>query len=168
MLPATSIKRSALCNLLRQGVVTACTALETYLPTLLRNQLPEVIKLRGRHFVPKDREIGEQFKILDPARMPEKPVSPNRPMLYAAAAGAGLAFGILIAGFMEYRDTTLKTDNDVIFALALPVLALIPELITAEERQARLRRRRRSLGSFRGQGRIGGQRRHRRCLWKRD
>jgi hypothetical protein len=52
-IPATSIKRSALCNLLRQGVVTACTALETYLPTLLRNQLPEVIKLRGREFVPK-------------------------------------------------------------------------------------------------------------------
>jgi RiboL-PSP-HEPN len=61
---ATSIKRSALCNLLRQAVVTACTALETYLPTLLRNQLPEVIKLRGRDFVPKDREIGEQFKNL--------------------------------------------------------------------------------------------------------
>jgi hypothetical protein len=59
-----SIKRSALCNLLRQGVVTACTAVETYLPTLLRSQLPEVIKLRGRDFVPKDREIGEQFKNL--------------------------------------------------------------------------------------------------------
>jgi hypothetical protein len=63
-IPATSIKRSALCNLLRQGVVTACTALETYLPTLLRNQLPEVIKLRGREFVPKDKEIAEQFKNL--------------------------------------------------------------------------------------------------------
>jgi hypothetical protein len=63
-IPEASIKRSALCNLLRQGVVTACTALETYLPTLLRNQLPEVINLRGRDFVPKDKEIGEQFKNL--------------------------------------------------------------------------------------------------------
>lgn len=63
-IPAASIKRSALCNLLRQGVVTACTALEMYLPTLLRNQLPEVIKLRGRDFVPKDKEIAEQFKNL--------------------------------------------------------------------------------------------------------
>lgn len=63
-IPAASIKRSALCNLLRQAVVTACTALETYLPTLLRNQLPEVIKIRGREFVPKDKEIAEQFKNL--------------------------------------------------------------------------------------------------------
>ena len=40
-IPAASIKRSALCNLLRQAVVTACTALETYLPTLLRNHCPK-------------------------------------------------------------------------------------------------------------------------------
>src|SRR5690242_16851563 len=38
-IPPASIKRSALSNLLRQAVVCACTALETYLPTLLRNQL---------------------------------------------------------------------------------------------------------------------------------
>jgi hypothetical protein len=59
-----SIKRSALCNMVRQAIVTACTALETYLPTLPRNQLPEVIKLRGREFVPKDTEIKAQFTTL--------------------------------------------------------------------------------------------------------
>jgi len=62
--PPSSIKRSALCNLLRQSAVTACTALETYLPSLLRSQLPEIIRLRGRDFVPKDKEIAEQFKNL--------------------------------------------------------------------------------------------------------
>src|SRR5438128_865444 len=41
--PAASIKKSALCNLLRQSTVTASTALETYLPILLRTNLPEVI-----------------------------------------------------------------------------------------------------------------------------
>lgn len=59
-----SIKKSALCNLLRQACVTACTALETYLPTLLRSHLSEIIELRGREFVPKDKEISEQFKNL--------------------------------------------------------------------------------------------------------
>ena len=63
--PPASIKRSALCNLLRQSVVTASTALETYLPILLRDNLPEVIGLRGRDFVPKkDDEIKNQFKNL--------------------------------------------------------------------------------------------------------
>jgi len=60
-----SIKRSALCNLLRQSVVTASTALETYLPALLKDNLPEVIKLRGRDFVPKnDEHINNHFKNL--------------------------------------------------------------------------------------------------------
>ena len=63
--PPASIKRSALCNLLRQSVVTASTALETYLPILLRDNLPEVIRLRGRDFVPnKDEDIKNQFKNL--------------------------------------------------------------------------------------------------------
>ena len=63
--PPASIKRSALCNLLRQSVVTASTALETYLPILLRDNLPEVIRLRGKDFVPKkDVEITNQFKSL--------------------------------------------------------------------------------------------------------
>jgi len=64
-IPAASIKKSALCNLLRQSVVTASTALETYLPTLLRANLPEVIGLRGRDFVPRDDEaFKNHFKDL--------------------------------------------------------------------------------------------------------
>ena len=60
-----SIKRSALCNLLRQSVVTASTALETYLPILLRDNLPEIIRLRGRDFVPRnDEAFKNQFKEL--------------------------------------------------------------------------------------------------------
>ena len=63
--PPSAIKRSALCNLLRQSVVTASTALETYLPSLLRENLPEVIRIRGRDFIPKkDSEIKNQFKAL--------------------------------------------------------------------------------------------------------
>jgi len=61
--PASAIKRSALCNLLRQAVVTASTALETYLPALMRDNLPEVIRIRGRDFVPKkDEDVKNQFK----------------------------------------------------------------------------------------------------------
>ena len=59
-----SLRRAALENLLRQAVSTACTAMETYLPALLRTQLPRVIEIKGREFVPKDKEVAEQFKSL--------------------------------------------------------------------------------------------------------
>jgi polysaccharide chain length determinant protein (PEP-CTERM system associated) len=86
------------------------------------------------------RQIGEQFKILDPARVPEKPASPNRPMLDAAGAGAGLALGILLAGFFEFRDTSVKSEADITFVAALPVLAAVPQMITAAERRRHKRR----------------------------
>jgi polysaccharide chain length determinant protein (PEP-CTERM system associated) len=86
------------------------------------------------------RQIGEQFKILDPARVPEKPASPNRPMLDGAGAAAGLALGLALAAFFEFRDTSIKSDADVAFALAIPVLASVPQMITTAERRRHRRR----------------------------
>jgi len=63
-LPAASLKEGALCNLMRQSVVVACTALETYLPSLLRVNLPVVIEARGRGFITQDTEVQEHFKEL--------------------------------------------------------------------------------------------------------
>jgi hypothetical protein len=56
------LKRAALDNLLRQAVVVACTGLDTYLPAVLRANLPTVIDARGRNFVPQDKELMEYFK----------------------------------------------------------------------------------------------------------
>ncbi|HUR00037.1 MAG TPA: GNVR domain-containing protein [Gemmatimonadaceae bacterium] len=95
-------------------------------------------------------QIGEQFKVLDPARMPEKPFSPDRPRLYALGAVSGLGIGLALAVFLEFRDTTLKTETDVVMAIGLPVLALIPELVTDEEKT--VRRRRKLLTSFAAAG----------------
>lgn len=95
-------------------------------------------------------QIGEQFKILDPARMPEKPFTPNRPQLYSMGFAAGLGIGLLLAAFLEYRDSSLKTDADVVATLTLPVLAMIPELVTSEVRRTRIRRRRLAWGAMAG------------------
>jgi len=43
---------------------------------------------------------------------------------------------------LEYRDTSLKTDSDVAVSLSLPVLAVIPTMITTAERRKQRRRRR--------------------------
>jgi hypothetical protein len=62
--PRASLKHAALCNLMRQSVVSACTALDTYLPSLLRANLPIVIEAKGRDFIPADKEMREYFKEL--------------------------------------------------------------------------------------------------------
>ncbi len=60
--PPADLKTSALSNLLRQAVVAACTALETYLPALLKANLPRVIEARGRDFLPSDKQLQQFFK----------------------------------------------------------------------------------------------------------
>ena len=44
------------------------------------------------------RQIGEQFKILDPARLPEAPVGPTKTAVNAGGALVGLAFGLVMVG----------------------------------------------------------------------
>lgn len=87
------------------------------------------------------RQIGEQFKIIDAARLPERPESPNRTRINLMGALAGLALGLGLAALLEYRDTSLRKEEDVLVALALPVLAMIPRMTTSHERRARRRRR---------------------------
>jgi polysaccharide chain length determinant protein (PEP-CTERM system associated) len=74
------------------------------------------------------KQQGEQFRVLDPANLPDKPSFPNRPLFGAGGAGAGLALGLAIAFLLEMRDSSLKTERDVEFTLRLPVLAMIPEI----------------------------------------
>jgi polysaccharide chain length determinant protein (PEP-CTERM system associated) len=75
------------------------------------------------------RQIGEQFKILDPARMPERPTSPNRPRLQQMGAVGGIAVGLALATLIEYLDKRLKSEADVKAVLNLMVLATIPILV---------------------------------------
>jgi polysaccharide chain length determinant protein (PEP-CTERM system associated) len=74
------------------------------------------------------RQIGEQFKILDQARLPEKPSSPDRPKLYVMGIVAALAIGLACAAFAEYRDRSLRSEEDVKLVLGLFVLATVPVL----------------------------------------
>lgn len=75
------------------------------------------------------QQIGEQFKILDAASLPQKPA--NRIQRLGIMGGglfAGLILGLGFVGLMEYRDSSLKTEEDVLRLLSLPVLALVPSL----------------------------------------
>jgi polysaccharide chain length determinant protein (PEP-CTERM system associated) len=87
------------------------------------------------------RQIGEQFRLLEAARAPERPISPNRPQLNTLGVVGGIVLGLAFVALAEYRDTTFKTDDDIMTSLSLPVLALIPNMVTRTERRYRRRRR---------------------------
>jgi len=71
---------------------------------------------------------GEQFRVMDPAPLPESPSAPKRSLF----ALGGLVFGIVL-GFgsawgMEMRRDFIRTDEDVEFYLDLKTLAAVPEM----------------------------------------
>lgn len=89
----------------------------------------------------EQRQIGEQFRILDAARVPERPFSPNRPNIVVMGLAGGFALGVALILLLEFRDTSFHTVDDVVTTLALPVVAAIPVIHTqAERRQMRKRR----------------------------
>lgn len=64
-MPHSTLKRATLAHLLRQAVVASCTGLDTYLPAVLRANLPAAIRALGRDFVPRDDQgVNEYFKDL--------------------------------------------------------------------------------------------------------
>ncbi|MDH4444052.1 MAG: polysaccharide biosynthesis tyrosine autokinase [Akkermansiaceae bacterium] len=65
----------------------------------------------------------------------QAPVSPNVTLNLALGAVVGLVFGIGIAFFLEYLDTSVKTLEDVERYLQVPVLAVIPKDISILHKQ---------------------------------
>lgn len=87
------------------------------------------------------RQIGEQFNLIDPARLPEQPYSPNRLVIGLGGLVGGLAVGLGIVVLLEYRDRSFKADYEVVNVLALPVLAVVPFMQSDVERRLAFRKR---------------------------
>jgi polysaccharide chain length determinant protein (PEP-CTERM system associated) len=77
-----------------------------------------------------------EFRILDPANLPEGPSFPNPLYFLPGGLAVGLALGLGIAALREVRDKTLRTEEDVEFFLQLPTLANIPSIEGARRRAA--------------------------------
>lgn len=91
----------------------------------------ELLKKRNQSAMATDlerRQQGEQFRVMDPANLPEKPSFPDRPLFALGGLGGGLLLGLLLAVLLEMRDKSLRTELDVEFYLETPALAVIPPI----------------------------------------
>jgi len=84
------------------------------------------------------RQKGSQFKIVDQARLPVEPFSPNFKKIMALALVLGLGLGGSLAFILETLDTSFKDPAELEAALGLSVTCSLPKLLTTkEERRAR-------------------------------
>ena len=74
------------------------------------------------------KQQGEQFKILDQARYPERPIKPDRNRILMMGAFIGLAAGLGLAWFRESLDQSFHSEEELEIDLGLPILATLPNL----------------------------------------
>ena len=101
------------------------------------------------------RQQGEQFRVMDEANLPDAPFSPKRSLFLGSGAAFGLALGVVLAGLLEYKDTSLRSERDIWAFTKLPTLGLIG-FSDATERQTQemLRPKARFRFPFRKSGQI--------------
>src|SRR5690606_33087105 len=59
------------------------------------------------------RRIGEQFRLVDAASRPERPDNqPQRMAIMSSGAIGGLLMGLLLAGFLELRDSSFRRPEE--------------------------------------------------------
>jgi succinoglycan biosynthesis transport protein ExoP len=72
------------------------------------------------------RQKSERFAILDPARIPEKPATPNRPLLISLGSGLGLLFSMGFVFLREMKQNVLLGEWEL--PPGTPVLGRLPNV----------------------------------------
>ena len=94
------------------------------------------------------RQQGEQFNVMDEPNLPDAPSFPNKVLFALGGLLLGLMVGLGIAAFLEYKDTSLRSEQDVWHFTRLPTLAVLPYSmdVARDDEQPRFLRLKRMLG----------------------
>jgi len=87
-------------------------------------------------------QMGERFTLIDPARLPEKPVKPNVPAILLIGLFLGIGSGLGTLSLREYGDQSARLPDELASGTDHFVLGSIPLIVTEGDiRKARWRRR---------------------------
>jgi len=86
------------------------------------------------------RQLGEQFRVIEPAFPPQEPSAPNRAVILVVAMMIGMSLGFAAAVVAESADSTLHGAQQLQNEMGIPVLATIPAILLAPDIAARRRR----------------------------
>ena len=86
------------------------------------------------------QQQGQQFRIIDPPKLPDKPSAPNRFLISLVGLGVGVVLGVGLATFLELTDVRFRQEKDLEGILPARMLVGIPRLSTPlEDRSRRVR-----------------------------
>jgi uncharacterized protein involved in exopolysaccharide biosynthesis len=68
---------------------------------------------------------AERLSLVEPASLPDRPRSPNRPLLVAGGTAAGLALGLFLSLLLELVMKPIRSPRQL-EEMGLPVIGLVP------------------------------------------
>jgi uncharacterized protein involved in exopolysaccharide biosynthesis len=74
------------------------------------------------------KQKGEQFRVLDPARLPDKPISPDMKKLFLLCVLAGLACGFGFIFLLDYFNNSVRKPEIIHEKLGIPILVVMPSI----------------------------------------
>jgi polysaccharide chain length determinant protein (PEP-CTERM system associated) len=90
----------------------------------------------------EQRQQGETFRVIEPARLPEQPAGPNRFRLLLVGLALALGASGVAVLLAEQVDTSFRRVDEIRATGPMPVLSAIPRITTEQDRYRQLRQRR--------------------------
>ena len=72
------------------------------------------------------QQQGEQMRLVNPATLPDDPAFPTAGCWLAGAWAPAWRLDLVLAMWLEVRDKSIRTEQDVLAVLDLPMLASVP------------------------------------------
>jgi len=107
-----------------------------------KNIYDQLFARHGQSEVSKQMEVQDKsttFRVVDPAVLPVKPVSPNRLKIMLMSIFGGIAGSIGLLLMLEQMDNTVK-GVDFVKGFNVPILAVIPHIRDSMELAAQRRK----------------------------
>ncbi|ENZ03158.1 hypothetical protein HMPREF1092_00344 [Clostridium thermobutyricum] len=89
----------------------------------------DIVNSITNDFIAKSKKLitNGNVQIIQKAKVPENPVSPNKKLNILISLVLGLMVGVGIVLLLEFMDNTFKSKEDLEKVLDLPVIGAIPE-----------------------------------------
>lgn len=87
-------------------------------------------------------QLGERFTLIEAARLPEKPISPNIPAIILIGFVLGIGSGCGAAALKENSDGSVYSIEELVRVTRTSVLGAVPEIVTCIDRAKAQKRRR--------------------------
>lgn len=80
------------------------------------------------------KQKGTKFRVIDRAKLPQKPIAPDVKMIFVMCFAAGIGSGVVLIIGLDFVSNAVKQPEEVENTFEMPLLAIVPKIMTSKDR----------------------------------